>query len=377
MGQNPNWQELQQRSKAVIWLSDQVSKPISQLEVSDYNRNKLGDLLNARPDARALNAESIRHLESMLTDDPAKMYFDIMGGDRESREEPLRVMSMSPHPDDTEISMGGAALRHAALGDSVSVGIQTSGNIAVSDEKAAAFIRQYYAGEEDELLKLLTSKKDGNADDRRILAIKAEMRLDECRDGCEELGIDPKNVTALNLAFYETGKIEKDEFTNADVQDVAKHLQETKPHIIYAANDLTDPHGTHRVCMNILLKALELLKDEEWLQHSILALYRGAWQEYPLHETHMTVSLTEEEVKQKQRAILKHDTQKPALFPGADSRHFDERVLERNAGTAKQFKDLGIGEPNAAESYVGISLQDFAQRGACALPKDLQQLIAA
>ena len=231
MGNEPNWSDPTERYKAIIWLAGEVNKELSVLTDTDYTDNHLGALLESSTDASTLNAETSEFLKNVLTNDPGQIYFDIMDTDRESFDGPLRVMSMSPHPDDTEISMGGAALRHSILGDEVTVAIQTSGNIAVPDGRAIEHILATQ-GEDSVLLQHIEDKDHGDPDHGDVLALKGAMRLEECRKGCEKLGINPDNVAALNLAFYETGQIEKDEFTDADVQRVADHLQEEQPHII-------------------------------------------------------------------------------------------------------------------------------------------------
>ena len=157
------------------------------------------------------------------------------------------------------------------------------------------------------------------------------------------------------MPFYETGQIEKDFLGDADVQIIQDLLQEVKPHQIFAAGDLRDPHGTHKTCLDAILMGLKKLKGEkaDWLDDCYLWLYRGAWQEWPIHEIEMAIPISPSDLMQKRKAIFKHQSQKDTpVFPGSDKREFWQRAEDRNKTTAQLYDKLGLTEYEAIEAFV-------------------------
>ena len=336
---NLNWSEIDQR-RATIWLSHHNGKPISRLTERDYRAVRVRE----KPTAFAQhNREILDSVHAPLWTDPGEFYAQSTGRERHT----LVVSSFAPHPDDTEISMGATAAAHCDQGDQVHVAIMTSGNIAVSDNDLLKFLRGTHHGRSfsDRRAELEVKKKKGGKDSLWLRNAKARMRQVECENGCHQLGVSKDRVIGLELPFYETGEIEKAPPTQKDIDIVKNRLMSEQPHMIYAAGDLTDPHGTHRTCLQILLKAIEQLRVEGqgWIDRTLVCLYRGAWQEYEIHEMDLAVPFSKADAKRKRRAIREHHSQVPhALFPGNDPRPFDKRAWHRNHGTATQYKQLGI-----------------------------------
>jgi glucosamine-6-phosphate deaminase len=179
--------------------------------------------------------------------------------------------------------------------------------------------------------------------------IKKSIREAEAVSGIETFGMRREQARFLNLPFYQTGKVRKDEIGPADVEITRELLEEHRPEVIFVAGDLSDPHGTHRMCMEAIHGALETYSGEQpevWY-------YRGAWQEWSVAEADVLVPMSEEELRQKILAIFKHQSQKDrAPFPGQDEREFWQRVEERNTSTAKIVDELGLPEYYAMEAYV-------------------------
>lgn len=255
--------------------------------------------------------------------------------------------------------MGGTFIRLVQQGHDVHVAYETSGNIAVHDDTVIQQIdtaKELGLGDRcKEVKDLIAHKKsEGGPEPRELLDIKAAIRRAEARSAVRSFGLDPdKNVHFLNLPFYETGGVKKNPLSDADIQIIVNILREIKPHQIYAAGDLADPHGTHRTCMEAVLAALQIVKDEEWLKDCHLWLYRGAWMEWNLGMVDMAVPLSPDEMMMKRLAIYRHISQKDIMpFPGSDPREFWQRAEERTQHTARLYDDLGMAEYQAIEVFV-------------------------
>lgn len=352
--------------KAVIWLCTYLEKPVLKLTNRDYSDNGMGDIITEFGTAYNINIKIFNALQHTITGWPGgKPNAD--DSNRPERAEPAlkRAVIFSPHPDDDVISMGGTFIRLHDHGHDVHVAYQTSGNIAVFDEdviRFADFVNDY--NDAFGLKKEMTSelfkgikekikrKKAGDVDSKEIQQIKGLIRRGEAKAGCRYVGIPDKNMHFLDMPFYETGLVKKKPIGEADIKIIMDILQEIKPHQIYAAGDLSDPHGTHRVCLNAIFQALERLKGESWLKDCYVWLYRGAWQEWEVNEIDMAVPISPEELLRKRRAIFKHQSQKDRpLFPGNDVREFWQRAEERNRGTAKDYDKLGLAEYEAMEAF--------------------------
>jgi glucosamine-6-phosphate deaminase len=279
---------------------------------------------------------------------------------------PKRVVVFSPHPDDDVISMGGTFIRLCEQGHEVHVAYQTSGNIAVFDDTAvrhadfvAEFSRAFNLGPdradaiEQHVINFIRHKKPGEVDSPDLQQIKSLIRRTEARAAARYSGVKPENIHFLDMPFYETGRVRKKPLSEQDVQIIIDLLEKVQPQQIYVAGDLSDPHGTHRVCLSAILTALKRLKDRDWMKHSEIWLYRGAWMEWGVNEIEMAVPLSPDEVARKRLAIFKHESQKDkALFPGPDPREFWQRAEDRNRNTAELYDKLGLAEYEAIEGFV-------------------------
>lgn len=364
-----DWDEASIR-KAVIWLARHVEKPILKLTDEDYNEEGLQDLLAAHGPAYDINLTVFRHLQSTITGWPGgKPAHAKRVGDRPQPYEsifPKRVLVFSPHPDDDVISMGGTLVRLVEQGHQVHVAYQTSGNIAVFDEDAiryAEFVadfNRYFGvdpqrtGElETHVEQSLKHKKAGQIDSAAVGQIKRLIRRAEARAAARYCGVHADHLHFLDMPFYETGRVKKSPLCENDVQLVVSLIETIEPHQIYAAGDLSDPHGTHRTCLDAVLRALDRLADRGWFPQCQVWLYRGAWMEWSPHEIEMAVPLSPAEVVRKRVAIFKHESQKDrALFPGLDVREFWQRAEDRNAETARLYDALGLAEYEAMEGFV-------------------------
>jgi glucosamine-6-phosphate deaminase len=359
--------------KAVIWLALRVGKAILKLTDEDYNEHGLQSLLAARGGSRGgaydINIEVFRALQKTITGWPGGKR-NTGRADSEAADAPFpkRVVVFSPHPDDDVISMGGTFIRLCGQGHEVHVAYQTSGNIAVWDEAAlrhadfaAEFARAFpQAGPEtvekieDRVEAFIHGKQPGQVDTPELQKIKALIRRTEARAAARYSGVAPEHIHFLDLPFYETGRVKKKPIGEEDIRIVAEILEQVKPHQVYAAGDLSDPHGTHRVCLAAIVAALDRVKGQPWMQTCAVWLYRGAWQEWEPHEIEMAVPLSPDEVMRKRMAIFKHESQKDlALFPGpSDTREFWQRAEERNRNTARLYDKLGLAEYEAIEGFV-------------------------
>lgn len=361
-----NWDDSLLR-KAVVWLSQYLDKPILKLTDEDYSEHGMNDILIDINSAYNINIRIFNEIQHTITGWPGgKPNADDTNRPERKAPFPKRIIIFSPHPDDDVISMGGTYIRLVDQGHDVHVAYQTSGNIAVFDEEAlrfADFVTDYQnsfgiADEEavtlfNDVRSFITNKHAGDVDSDVIKNIKALIRRGEAKAACRYVGIPDENTHFLDLPFYETGTIRKKPIGQEDV-DIVKNLIETiQPHQIYAAGDLSDPHGTHRVCLDAIFKALRALKDEPWMADCWTWLYRGAWQEWGIDEIEMAVPLSPEETNRKRSAIFKHQSQKDRpLFPGTDKREFWQRADDRTKTTAKIYDDLGFAEYEAIEAFV-------------------------
>lgn len=348
--------------KAVLWLSKQVQKPILKLTYQDYTDNALGQLLEAAGETYdKINIKVFNDLQHTITGWPGgKPNADDSTRPERSMPYPKRVLIFSPHPDDDVISMGGTFLRLVDQGHDVHVAYQTSGNIAVHDDVVLQTVdtaRECGFGDQyDAVKKIIENKKKGEPEPAELLRLKGSIRRGEAKAACRHLGLnDQTNVHFLNMPFYETGGEKKKGLSKDDIDIIVRLLQEIKPHQIYAAGDLSDPHGTHRVCIEALLEAISEVKDEAWLQECRIWLYRGAWQEWDLDMVDMAVPLSPDEVIKKRHAIYRHLSQKDIMpFPGEDKREFWQRAEERTQNTAMLYDKLGMAEYQAIEVFVRL-----------------------
>ncbi len=345
--------------KAVVWLCGVVNKPILKLTYKDYIENSLGELLEQGRSYDRINIDVFNDLQHTITGWPGgKPDADDSTRPAPSAPFPKRVVIFSPHPDDDVISMGGTFIRLVQQGHDVHVAYETSGNVAVADDVVLQNIdtaRELgYGDHVDEVRKIIASKKKGQPEPRPLLDLKGSIRRAEARAAVRSFGLNPDtNANFLNLPFYETGGIKKGSLTEKDIDIIVKLLREIKPHQIYAAGDLADPHGTHRTCMEAVLGALEVVKDDEWLKDCHLWLYRGAWMEWDLGMVDMAVPLSPDEMIKKRHAIYRHLSQKDIMpFPGSDPREFWQRAEERTQNTACLYDKLGMAEYQAIEVFV-------------------------
>ncbi len=356
--------------RAVIWLSQKISKPILKLTEEDYKLNELGDLLVHYGNAQDLNVKMFTHFQHTITGWPGgKPNTDDTNRPERSTPAKKRVIIFSPHPDDDVISMGGTFLRLVEQGHDVHVAYQTSGNIAVFDSDARRFTDFAYDFMEElldadlskheavrkQIHEAIKTKISGDIDHEYVRKVKGLIRKGEAAAGARYCGLEDDHIHFLNLPFYETGAVEKSDPGEKDFAITKNLLNEIKPHQIYAAGDLRDPHGTHRVCLDLIIDSLAQLKHEKtsWLKDCYFWLYRGAWHEWPLYEIEMAVPLSPSDMTKKRNAIFKHQSQKDRpVFPGSDSREFWQRAEDRNRDTAKQYDLLGLTEYEAIEAFV-------------------------
>lgn len=356
--------------RAIIDLCEKTGKSVLKLTDKDYSEHGLGELLVLYKSAYDVNIRVFNSLQHTITGWPGgKPNADDTY--RPERREPAqkRVMVFSPHPDDDVISMGGTLKRLVDQQHDVHVAYQVSGNIAVADYEVLRylsffkrFFEEQYEG--DKILNenynrlkdfLKKDKQDDEMELPEILKAKALIRQEEAKSACRYVGIPKEKLHFLNLPFYETGKVKKNPLSQDDVDIIKEVLREVKPHQIYAAGDLMDPHGTHKVCLEALFLALDQIKEEgdAWLNDCWVWMYRGAWQEWGLDEIEMAVPLSPEELRQKRNAILRHQSQMEAApFMGGDSRLFWQRAEDRNRDTAAAYNRLGMAEYEAIEAFV-------------------------
>lgn len=353
--------------RAIVWLCNRTGKPILKLTDKDYNDAGLGELLAIYGSAYNVNIKVFNELQHTITGWPGGK----PNADDSSRPEravpfPKRVIVFSPHPDDDVISMGGTLKRLVDQHHDVHVAYETSGNIAVGDEdmmryfimmdKIApefGFDTEGYKRLSSEVRGFVSHKKAGDVDTADIREIKTMIRQAEATIACNYIGVKNDHIHFLRLPFYETGTIKKGDLTQRDVDIVKALLQKVKPHQVFVAGDLADPHGTHKICTDAVLAAIDELKDEAWMKDCRIWMYRGAWAEWEIDHIEMAVPISPEELRFKRNSILKHQSQmENAPFLGDDDRLFWQRAEERNRATAQLYENLGLASYEAIEAFV-------------------------
>jgi len=355
--------------KAVVNMALKLGKPILSLTNGDYNDSGLSDLLVEKGDAYEINLQVFYLMRDSITGWPGgKPGPHIPTHPERSEPYPKRCLIFSPHPDDDIISMGGTFMRLHDQGHDVHVAYQTSGNIAVTDEFVTRYL-DFAVGFEalsgidtkkssqilQQATAYLKNKKTSDIDTPEIRAIKGLIRRGEAKATCRYVGIKDENIHYMNLPFYETGTIEKKPMGEEDVQLTIELLRKLKPQQIYCAGDLADPHGTHKVCLDIVFESLRRLKEagDEWLKDCWLWLYKGAWQEWDISEIEMAIPMSPDQVLKKRFGIFIHQSQKDMVpFQGSDSREFWQRAEDRNANTADLYAQLGLTKYAAMEAFV-------------------------
>ncbi len=349
--------------RAVIWLSEQLDKAILRLEAADFHRHHLHGLVHAYANIDELCLRVFEDLRRRI------VY-------RDGLPRGERIILFSPHPDDDVISMGGMLDKLVANGNDLTVAYMTNGSVAVFDadvRRYLGFVEMSYdaVGLSDEaleafrrqktrLLGFLAEKKPGQVDLEEVQRLKAGIRYAEAVAGIEVLGLSDRHARFLDLPFYKTGRVKKDPIGEADVQIVLDLLQEIQPHHVFVAGDLSDPHGTHRMCYVAIERAIRRYhaaangEARQPTPKPRIWLYRGAWQEWEIHKADVFIPLSKADLARKIEAIFKHESQKDrAMFPGAyDEREFWQRARDRNTGTAEALNKLGLPEFFAAEAFV-------------------------
>jgi glucosamine-6-phosphate deaminase len=353
--------------KAVVWLCQTINKPVLKLTNHDYMEHGMGDIITEFGSAYQVNIKVFNYLQHTITGWPGgKPNADDTHRPERAKPFPKRVIIFSPHPDDDVISMGGTFIRLVDQGHEVHVAYQTSGNIAVFDDDAvrfADFVRdanQQFGFSKDEgekfykkIVQSIKKKGPGQNDSPEVLAIKGLIRRGEAKAGGRYVGIPDEQMHFLDMPFYETGAVKKKPLGEDDIKITMDIIEKIKPHQIYAAGDLSDPHGTHRVCLAAVMEAVNRLKKNDWMKDCWVWLYRGAWQEWDIDQIEMAVPLSPEELMRKRRAVFKHQSQKDsAMFPGSDKREFWMRAEDRNHATAHAYNALGLAEYEAMEAFV-------------------------
>jgi glucosamine-6-phosphate deaminase len=346
------WDELLER-KAVIWLAQKTRKPVLKLTEENYAENGLSELIRTRGRAYDINLRVFRRMMGSITGWPA------------GKSGPKKVLILSPHPDDDVICMAGTIVRLVEQGHKVHTAYMTSGYLSVFDYNVlrhSEFVKEFNrifgltpaqtAVIEEHIENFLRCKKPTDMDTPEIQAIKALIRRTEAAAAAKFCSIEEKNIHFLDLPFYNTGTIYRYSIGEQDVEIIRELLDKIAPEMIFAAGDMSDPHGTHRLCLEAFLEAFGRYcgagKD-----HVEVFLYRGAWQEWPPEQIDMAVPLSPDELKRKRLAIFRHESQKDrAMFPGPyDDREFWQRAEQRNMATAEIYNALGLPEYHAIEPF--------------------------
>ncbi|RBW54377.1 glucosamine-6-phosphate deaminase [Tenacibaculum sp. E3R01] len=346
------------KKKAIFWLSDKVGKPILKLTDKDYNEYGMSSLLVEEGSSYELNIKIFNALQRTITGWPGgKPGADDSRRPERSTPEKKRVIIFSPHPDDDVISMGGTFDRLVEQGHEVHVAYQTSGNIAVSDDDALKFAEVFKmfdpnSNNTENIISSILNKEANEIDTLEVRKLKGGIRRAESLAATRYLGVPDDNIHFLNLPFYETGKVKKNNLSKEDIDIMCALIEEIKPHQIYAAGDLADPHGTHKVCLNSLFEALEVLKNQKYMNDCWVWLYRGAWFEWQPHEIEMAIPMSPDQVVKKRHAIFYHQSQKDkVMFQGNDAREFWVRAEDRNKLTAEKYRNLGMADYAAIEAF--------------------------
>ena len=353
--------------KAVLALAQNLKKPILMLTDADYIENGMSDLLADLGPAYDINIKIFNELQNTITGWPGgKPNAD--DSKRPERAEPARkrVLIFSPHPDDDIISMGGTFIRLQQQGHEVHVAYQTSGNLAVTDSEAlryASFVCDYNdkfgikSSEAEDIykkaIKFLKNKKASEIDTSEVRHIKGLIRKGEAKATAHYVGLPDSQIHFMELPFYETGTAEKKPLSEVDITITMDLIESIKPHQIYGAGDLADPHGTHKVCLDAIFESIKNLKSKKFMKDCWVWLYRGAWQEWSIDEIEMVVPLSPDQVLEKRKGIFKHQSQKDGVvFQGLDAREFWQRAEDRNKETADLYDELGMARYAAMEAFV-------------------------
>ena len=347
------------KSSAIVWLCEKVNKPVLKLNDKDYNDFGMSGLLAEEGVAYDLNIKMFNKLQRNITGWPGgKPNADDSNRPERALPAKKRVVIFSPHPDDDVISMGGTFDRLVEQGHEVHVAYQTSGNIAVSDEEALRYVEVALSIFPDTnsdfkgIVQALQTKKIDRQNELLIRKIKGQIRRKESLGATRFFGIPDEQVHFLDMPFYETGTVKKNVLGELDITIITDLITAIKPHQIYAAGDLADPHGTHKVCLDAIFAAIERLKTESFMNDCWVWLYRGAWHEWEPQEIEMAVPMSENQVLKKRKAIFYHQSQKDnVMFQGEDSREFWVRVEERTKKTADRYNALGLAEYTAMEAF--------------------------
>ena len=343
--------------KAVVWLSNKVQKSILKLTDKDYNDNYLSGLISGQGNSYDLNINIFNALQHTITGWPGgKPNADDKNRPERAIPTHKRVIIFSPHPDDDVISMGGTLHRLIEQGHDVHVVYQTSGSNAVSNEDALKFLEVYhylYPEQQDVNKMMQYLESDGKqADSLDLKRIKAFVRRAEALAAVRHLGLPKEKVYFLDLPFYNRGPLLQREISADDIEIMKKIIFDVKPHQVFAAGDLSDPHGTHRITFDLLKLVLEQIKDEAFMKDTRVWLYKGAWDEYSVYDIDMAVPMSPDQLERKKHAIFYHQTQKDmVMFKGKDDREFWQRVEERNKQLAKKYNDLGLADYEAIEAF--------------------------
>ena len=345
------------KSKAVVWLCKNTNKSILNLTESDYNENNLSELL-IHQSPYDINLEVFNKISRTITGWPGgKPNADDKYRPERANPTKKRIIIFSPHPDDDVISMGGTFERLVSQGHEVHVAYQTSGNIAVNNSDVLKFLEVYSDTSKNakkkynELIEILKNSNEV-LENKEIRNIATLIREKESFAATRFIGIPDSNVHFLRLPFYETGTVKKSAPSSLDLDIMISVISKIKPHQIYAAGDLADPHGTHKVCLDILFDVLKSIKKKSFMKNCWVWLYRGAWHEWEIHEIDMSIPMSPNQVLKKRKAIFYHQTQKDnVMFQGDDNREFWVRTEDRNRAIAKDFRGLGMSDYSAIETF--------------------------
>ena len=349
--------------KAVIRLCQKLKKPILKVEDKDYQDNGLSDLIEKFGSANKVNIAVFNDMQHTISGWPGgKPNADDSTRPERANPYPKRVLIFSPHPDDDVISMGGTEARLVEQGHEVHAVYQTSGNIAVFDDYlyemmdiADLFAQNMGVSGEGykQVKETIRNLKPEGSEPKEVLKFKTALRAAEALAACRFMGIPSERVHFLNLPFYETGSVKKNPLGKEDIDIIVNLLREVKPHQIYAAGDLADPHGTHSVCLDAIMQAFDVVCEDDWFKDCYVWLYRGAWLEWEIEKVDMAVPVSPSELSIKRQAIYRHGSQNngPA-YPGDDPREFWQRAEDRNRNTADLYNKLGMAEYEAMEVFV-------------------------
>lgn len=338
--------------RAVLWLCEQTDKALLKIDDDDFREHNLHQLLRHHGPAEQIAQRVFDWMMQTIEPHPAGT-------------QPSKAICFSPHPDDDVISMGGTLIRLVEDDHDVHIAYMTSGNIAVFDHDAlrvADLVTEYNRmfdidqqkskAVESVVVDSFRDKEAGEPDVDVVRKIKGLIRWSEAKAGASKVGCKEENLHFLDLPFYRTGTVDKRPVGEEDKQIIRELIDRIEPDQIYVAGDLSDPHGTHRVCAEAILRVVDDIKNEGGKAPEVL-LYRGAWQEYELHEIEIAVPLSPGDMELKRKAIFMHESQKDeALFPGSDPREFWQRADDRNTGTAQKYNNIGLPEYFAIEAFV-------------------------